>query len=346
MDECHDLATFLRSYRKRHTKPIIAIAMGPEGQLSRMISPISFVTHPLLPASSAPGQLSIDKIHQGLHLMGQLPKRNFFIFGNNIAHSLSPTIHNAAFAELGLPYHYSIFQTPQMDDRVQEMLTRPDFGGASVTFPHKLNIQPMLDSVSSSAAKLGAVNTVIVQESPSGRKLRGDNTDWLGILKCIRSGQNVQCETAIVVGAGGAARAALFALQNMGVSHVAVVNRSTSNAEVVCREFGSLNTEVCDSLWKAPASSIIVSCIPADDITEADIPAQIFKDGPGIVIEMAYRPQVTALMKVAERRPQWKVYGGVDVLRWQAYAQFELWTGWRAPITVIEKALRERISAA
>lgn len=279
--------------------------------------------------------------------MGQLPKMNFFIFGNNISHSLSPTIHNAAFAEIGLPYHYSIFQTPQMDGQVEEILQRPDFGGASVTFPHKLNIQSMLDSMSSSATKLGAVNTVVVQDTPSGRKLRGDNTDWLGILKCIRSGQKLHGQksddtTALVIGAGGAARAALFALQNVGIQQVSVVNRNPSNAEGVCKEFSSLKTEVYSSLSDAPAASIIVACIPADDITEAGIPPRIFADGPGIVIEMAYRPPITALMKVARRLPQWTVYGGVDVLRWQAYAQFELWTGWRAPIIAVEEALQKQ----
>jgi shikimate-5-dehydrogenase len=293
-----------------------------------------------------PGQPSLADIHRAQHSRGQLPARKFFIFGNNIAHSLSPTIHNAAFAELGLPHHYSIHQTPEMDDSVRQMLHQPNFGGASVTFPHKLHIKPMLDSVSDSAMKLGAINTVVVEDTAQGRKLKGDNTDWLGILQCIQNAPSVRLDTAIVIGAGGAARAATFALQTLGVAKVVVINRTVATAQRLAADFPLLNVEVHSKLSSAPAANIIVACIPADDINEADIPAQMFADGPGTVIEMAYRPPVTALIKVARKKPLWKVYGGVDVLKEQAYAQFELWTGWRAPVIAIQEALEAKATQA
>lgn len=84
----------------------------------------------------------------------------------------------------------------------------------------------------------------------------------------------------------------------------------------------------------------IIACVPADDITEDDIPLNIFASGvPGVIIEMAYRPPVTSLMKVGQRLGHWSIFGGVDVLRQQAYTQFELWTEQRAPVLAIEDAL-------
>ncbi|EXJ78919.1 hypothetical protein A1O3_08419 [Capronia epimyces CBS 606.96] len=343
--DCHEQAFFVRKYRENHSKPIIVVGMGEHGQLARVTGPVSFVTHPLIPLPSAPGQLSLAEIHQAQHLIGQLPRRNFYIFGNNISHSLSPTIHNAAFAELGLPYHYSIHETPEMDDSVREILLRPDFGGASVTYPHKRNIPHLLDSISEPATKLGAINTVIAQDTPSGRRLRGDNTDWIGILKCIQSGRLTNHKTGIVIGAGGAARAAVYAYQNLGVQHIALVNRTKEKAGRLAADFPSLQIDIYSSAAEAPAANVIVACIPADDIQEGDIPDHIFADGPGLVIEMAYRPPVTALMRVAKRHLAWKVLGGVDVLKEQAYAQFELWTGRRAPVLAIEEALDKALAS-
>ncbi|KIW48940.1 shikimate-5-dehydrogenase [Exophiala oligosperma] len=343
--DCHELALLQRKYKTHSGKPIISVAMGSAGQLSRIISPVSFVTHPLLPAPSAPGQISLAQVNYAKHLMGQLPKRNFFIFGNNISHSLSPTIHNTAFAELGLPHHYSIHQTPQIDDTVRDLVQKPQFGGASVTFPHKLNIQPLLDSVSEASTRIGAVNTVIVEETKSGRTLRGDNTDWVGILRCIQGSGLSKLDTGLVIGAGGAARAAVYAYRQMGVPHIGLVNRSRNTAERLIADFSPLQVDIYGSLAEAPTADVIVSCIPADDVTEADIPEHIFATGAGVVIEMAYRPPVTALMRVASRQTGWKVEDGVAVLKEQAYCQFEMWTGRRAPVLAIREALDTRNAA-
>lgn len=271
--------------------------------------------------------------------------RNFFIFGNNISHSLSPTIHNAGFAMFGLPYHYAIYQTPQIDEGVRQLLRQPDFGGASVTFPHKLNIRPLLDSVSDPANSLGAINTVVVENVGSLRTLRGDNTDWLGILNCIRRSGLCSLTGAIVIGAGGAARAAVYALQVLGVQHVAIVNRTRATAERLAGDFPSVNIQICDSLIEAPTVNLIIGCIPADDVREESIPGHIFSTGSGLVIEMSYRPPVSALMHVASKRKGWQIFGGVDVLKEQAYAQFKMWTGKDAPVEVMERALKEKVGS-
>lgn len=335
---------FIRDHRERSQKPILAVGMGQEGQLSRVLAPISIVSHPLLPHPTVPGQMSVKNINQTRHLIGKIPPKKFVIFGNNISHSLSPLIHNTAFAELGLPHNYSIHQTPQFDDTVKDLLKSRDFGGASVTFPHKLNIQSFLDSISENARIIGAVNTVVARESgedPTQSTLIGENTDWLGIQKCIQK-SSAQLSSAIVLGAGGAARAAIYALQRLGCSHITIVNRTIERANDVIQSFPAMDFSVVKSLHKVSVPvSCIVACVPADDITEVDVPQRIFlSNQPGVLVEMAYRPKVTAMMQVARRLELWSVYSGLDVLKGQAYAQFELWTGYNAPILAITDALR------
>lgn len=268
----------------------------------------------------------------------------FYIIGNNISHSLSPTIHNAAFEKYDLPYHYSIFQTPSVDESVRHLIHQQDFGGASVTFPHKLAIGSLLASETEAARLIGAVNTVIVDREDGREILRGDNTDWIGIMNVLRKLGTTVSQSSIVIGAGGAARAAVFALQSLGIQDVVIVNRTEATARSIQSMFPSLNIQIFKKLGEAPAANIIIGCIPADDIVEDDIPQHIFGE-KGSVIEMSYRPPVSALMKVAYRQQGWQVADGVDILKEQAYAQFELWTGKQAPIDVIEEALKRKINS-
>jgi shikimate-5-dehydrogenase len=271
---------------------------------------------------------------------GSAQALQFFIFGSNISHSLSPRIHNTAFAHLGLPHHYAIHDTKSIDDEVCRMVNEPTFGGASVTFPHKLAVQSLLHSVGDTATMMGAVNTVVVRQTAQGRKLHGENTDWLGIRNCILR-HSTNYRAAIVVGAGGAARAAVFAIQSLGLDRVTLVNRSAESASRLAESFPDMEIEIRGSLGGLSSADLIVSCVPADDIGENDIPTDVFDKSGGCVIEMSYRPPVSALMTVARRLEGWQVFGGVDVLKQQAYAQFEMWTGLKAPIDEIEKALQQ-----
>lgn len=350
--DSHELALFVREHRNNHSKPLITVGMGAHGQLSRAVAPISFVTHDLVPFSAAPGQLTLSQIHQTMHLIGQIPKRNFFIFGNNIAHSLSPALHNTAFKELGLPHHYSIYETIEVDANVRDIMAQPDFGGASVTFPHKLQIGKFLHSESTVAKLIGAVNTVLVHYSKDGSKqLVGDNTDWLGIKSCIEvnwNGPVVDTQSAVVIGAGGASRAACYALQQLGVKKLYLINRTRRKAEELEKDFPALQFVHYASYSGVPQKfdpvpRAIVACVPADDFVEEDIPVALFNGAEhGVLVEMAYRPLVTALMKVGRRFRGWKVTRGVDVLKEQAYHQFSMWTGRRAPASVMAAAVDAR----
>ncbi|CAM9525408.1 unnamed protein product, partial [Choristocarpus tenellus] len=203
--------------------PYIGLCLTPTGKLSRVLnSCFTPVTHEKLPFVAAPGQLSSAEIMKFREELDITPARSFFLFGSPISASPSPNMHNAGFRQCGLPHQYSLCEGED-PEIMSGALARNDFGGASVTIPHKQNILPYMDEVSEAAAKIGAVNTVIVTVDPETgeRQLHGDNTDWLGILRPVRARLEASGKwplpkddlqhsngIALVVGAGGAAMAA------------------------------------------------------------------------------------------------------------------------------------------
>lgn len=281
------------------------------------------------------------------------PKLNYYIFGHNISHSLSPTLHNAGFKALNLPYHYSIHQSVSVDKSVEDIISRPDFGGASVTYPHKLHVGRLLDTISPQAQQIGAINTIIAKQTPEGRILSGDNSDWAGIKACIdKSGlKNLESSPALVLGAGGAARAACYAIKTIGIREIAIVNRTRSKAEATAANFPDMKFQFFDSLDEYCASKqesacrVVVACIPADDLVEELVPGELFSQTKdGVLVEMAYRPAVTGMMKVAAKYEGWKLFKGVDILEEQAFVQFELWTGKPAPKDAMKEAVVRSMS--
>ncbi|KAG5803980.1 hypothetical protein H9Q74_011671 [Fusarium xylarioides] len=291
---------------------------------------------------------SSDIVPQGDQGDGQ---KQFYIFGHNISHSLSPTLHNAGFKALNLPNHYQIHESENVDESVESIIQRPDFGGASVTFPHKLQIGKFLGSVSPRGESIGAINTIVVTKLNGKRVLHGDNTDWIGIKRCVeKSGaRDFASSSALVLGAGGAARAACYAGQTLGFGMLIVVNRTLGKAEELASRFPDLKTRSFATLEEAATAKdvqirLIVACVPADDLGADKIPSGLFSgSGDGVLVEMAYRPQVTGMMTVAERYSGWKLYRGVDVLEEQAYAQFELWTGREAPVEAMRGAMQAKL---
>ncbi|KAL1848723.1 hypothetical protein Daus18300_013513 [Diaporthe australafricana] len=286
--------------------------------------------------------------HEMAHDRESSSTKKFYIFGHNISHSLSPTIHNAGFKHTGFDGNYTIHESQEVDSSVAVLIADPDFGGASVTYPHKLQVAGLLDSVSAAAQKIGAINTI----SKSSGRLCGDNTDWFGIKACIDSvGMFGLAGTpAIVLGAGGAARAACYALVELGIPKILVVNRTRANAEAMVSRFPEASFDICETLEEAAGASktaparVVVGCIPADDLTEEIIPAELFGGSEsGILVEMAYRPAVTGMERAAAKHPGWRTFKGVDVLKEQGYAQFSIWTGKEAPKEVMSKAMEEEL---
>ena len=352
----------LHSFVKKATsapdsKPVLAINMGIAGQMSRILnSTFSPVTHPILPNKAAPGQLSFKEIQTALSLIGQLPPQKYYLFGTPISHSMSPTIHNTGFESLGLPHNYELLETKEVDEQIKATITAPEFGGASVTIPFKLDVIPLLDSLSPEAKAIGAVNTIIPVTKPDGsRILHGDNTDWRGIREAILSRlptRVTQTDAGLIIGAGGTSRAAIHALQSLGTKKIYLFNRTRSSAQALVDAFPDAKIELVEDLgsWSGSPPTVVVSTVPASaTATEQDVtgcvylPESIFEAHSGIVVDMAYKPAETPLLSLARTVGKgWQSVRGVEVLLEQGYVQFELWTGRRAPKKVVaETVLRK-----
>lgn len=325
----------------------------------------------------------------------------FYVMGASAGYSLSPAMHNAAYKACGMPHHFKRLQTKAMDSSLQELLRRPNFGGTAVSQPFKISAISLTHSISKHAKAIGAINTVIPirhlnedgtipdtenveffqERNQSGpvKALYGDNTDWIGIRSCIRRGLSPAnairstMTSGLIIGSGGMARAAVYAMLQLGIKNIAVFNRTLENAKKLVAYFtqmvssasaanlfpsfvqGSQPTfKILESRmdsWPAEFRSptVIVSCIPTHPI--GDAPAPQFTLPPqwmqsptgGVVIELAYRTLNTPLTKQvrAIASNSWICLDGLDLLPEQAFAQFELFTGKRAPRRILrEEVLR------
>ncbi|KAL4869744.1 hypothetical protein BDV12DRAFT_167147 [Aspergillus spectabilis] len=352
LDDNTALRKFKNWAAEAHDVPLIAINMGDQGQLSRILNGfMTPVSHPSLPFKAAPGQLSATEIRKGLSLMGEIKTKKFTIFGSPVSASRSPPLHNTLFSQVGLPHEYSRIETTNAED-AKAFIRSPDFGGASVTIPLKLDIMPLLDEVAAEAEIIGAVNTIIPVPAGTNQppRLIGRNTDWQGMILSLRNAgvygaRNGAHESALVVGGGGTARAAIYALHSMNYSPIYIVGRTPSKLETMVSTFpSSYNIRIVES----PSSfetvpHVAIGTIPADQpidaamretlchmferAQEADaFTVKSLERAPRVLLEMAYKPQVTALMRLASDAG-WKTIPGLEVLVGQGWYQFQYWTG-------------------
>lgn len=387
LDDTFALRAFVaRSAEANPSVPLLAINMGAAGQLSRVLNTVlTPITHPLLPTRAAPGQLSFAEIQRTLHLLGETPAQRYYLFGSPIAHSMSPTLHNTGFTTLGLPHTYDLIESDVVNAEIQAVLAAPDFGGANVTIPLKVDIIPHLDVISDHARLIGAVNTIVPRLRPDGsRELFGDNTDWLAIrdlcqghLSSLAPSTTTTTTTGLVIGAGGTSRAAIYALHHLGLETIYLYNRTRVNAETLASTFpASYNIVVLDALssdanggvlTRSPPR-VIVSTVPGHstslDRTEDsnDGSAAIYLDASvllanplgGVVCELAMKPAQTPLLRLVESTKgeekeggrKWASVVGLSILVAQGAAAFEMWTGIRAPVKAMEKAAWEKYTAA
>ncbi|KAH6877356.1 Shikimate dehydrogenase [Thelonectria olida] len=344
-----DLAKFKTRMLAAQKTPIIAMNMGKEGKLSRVLNKfLTPVSHPALPFKAAPGQMSAAEIRRSLALLGDVDPLNFYLFGKPIALSRSPALHNTLFGQVGLPHQYHLLETDDVAD-VQGVLQSPDFGGASVTIPLKRDIMSHVNELTVAAKTIGAVNTIIPVGQPDDngrRRLVGDNTDWKGMVHSLQDAGvetqegSARTRAAMVVGAGGTTRAAIFALHSLGFSSIYVAARDLNKANVLTADFPaeyglqSLN-DASSADQVSPNVEVIISTIPADRPIDSGLQgllALIFSrpaipGTPRILLEMAYKPHHTPIMQLAEEAGNWTTIPGLEVLASQGWYQFESWTG-------------------
>ncbi|KAL6707308.1 3-dehydroquinate dehydratase (3-dehydroquinase) [Coniothyrium glycines] len=359
LQDNYALAEFKTWANTAHPVPLIAINMGEHGKLSRILNGfMTPVSHPLLPSAAAPGQLSAADIRRGLSLMGEIPSEKFYIFGSPISQSPSPRLHNRLFRETGLPHVYSRHETTDASS-IRHIIRTPDFGGASVTIPLKQDIRPLLDGVGPEVATIGALNTIVpevVVDNATGKevvRLIGRNTDYLGMILSLRNAGALASGSALVVGGGGTSRAAIYALREMGFGPIYLLGRNQQKMQVLKSDFPDdynlqilASPEEVDKLESIPR--VTIGTIPADQPIDPSIRetlCAVFGKTQGdtsnvekILLEMAYKPPVTALIQLAQDAG-WKTVNGLEVLVGQGVHQFEYWTDIRPLYAVARDAV-------
>eukprot|EP00051_Salpingoeca_urceolata_P000261 m.33341 g.33341 ORF g.33341 m.33341 type:complete len:1512 (-) comp10359_c0_seq2:178-4713(-) len=301
--------------------PVIALLMGREGKLSRVVNTfMTPVTHKRLPAAAAPGQLSREEILGLRASLGLVSAKEYFIVGSAVQKSPSPLMHNTGFGLLDLPHTYDRLQTSEFAD-VVSCLENPKTGGFSVTMPYKEQVVALATHLSPAARAIKAVNTI----TKDGSKVYGDNTDWIGIhnpVKAALTDKPRHC--GLILGAGGTARAACYALLQLGLHRVFVYNRTLSRCEQLCAEFGCEPLDSLDKLVEDGDTklSVIVSTLPPD--AKATVPEHLLQSKP-VVLDAVYLPLKTPLLEQAGAAGC-VALPGIDMLVAQGVEQTSLWT--------------------
>lgn len=239
------------------------------------------------------------------------------VLGSPIDHSLSPVLHTAGYQALGMDWTYEKIECTA--ERLEGTISDA-YAGYSVTMPCKFAALECADSVSDRAMEIGSANTLV--RTATG--WHADNTDCLGVLGAIAE-LGIQPSSAVVLGAGGTARAVLWALRSLGLSHVTVMNRSDRTAELA-----SLIDVHWLPLGEIPATDLVVSTLPGDSAKSLSINAPLF--------DVSYSPWPPPLIEQAQTKGI-PCVGGHVMLAHQAYAQFEQFTGKAAPREQMRAAL-------
>ncbi|MDY6909387.1 MAG: shikimate dehydrogenase [Thermodesulfobacteriota bacterium] len=256
----------------------------------------------------------------------------YAVIGHPVAHSLSPAMMRAAFAHLGYPAVYLALDVASAGEGL-DLLYRVGFQGLSVTIPHKESALGRCVSVDEGARAVGAVNTV--RRTASGWE--GRNTDWLGAVRALQRKGPLKGRTALVIGAGGAARGVVYGLMQGGAA-LAVTNRSPERGQALARGFD------CDFVAFEDLGSrsfdLVVQTTSVGMTGQPDalpLPPGFFRAGM-TVMDIVYRPLWTRFLKEA-RDAGCETVTGLDMLLYQGMAQLEWWTGLEAPEEVMRRAL-------
>ena len=268
----------------------------------------------------------------------------FGIIGNPVEHSLSPAMHNAAFAALGINGVYVPMRPYALADGFRG-LRALGFIGVSVTVPYKVDIMACLDEIDPVARNIGAVNTLCFHPRTEGVPLcKGYNTDWLGSNQALATAIDLKGSTVLVIGAGGAARAVGFGLLEAG-ARILLTNRTEAKGRELA---GHLNCAFIPArevaAVRADALINTTSVGMAPDVDALPIPPDLLSNFP-VVMDIVYAPLPTRLLREAADRGCHTI-DGLKMLQYQGAAQFSLWTGREAPLAVMGAALLAELQSS
>lgn len=340
--QCDSLAESLRVLAlARGKRRVVAVPMGEVGLPARVLAlrAGSALAYGAVAAATAPGQLSLDEM-KNLYRADRLDRRTrvYGVIGDPVVHSLSPLMHNVGFQECRMNAVYLPFRVRDLGDFLGAI--RPlGIAGFSVTLPHKEKVLRHLDDCDPLAQAIGAVNTVVVR---GGGKLYGYNTDYVGMLRALERRLRLRSSRVLLYGAGGAARAVAFALAQGGAV-VCICARRFERARALARAVGGqalqrarLRREFFDAIVNATP----VGMYPRAAHAPLD-PAEL---NCRVVMDLVYRPMKTRLLRLAERR-RIETVSGVEMFVAQGTAQWEIWTGVRAPVAAMRRAVLAALEA-
>jgi shikimate dehydrogenase len=253
------------------------------------------------------------------------------VLGFPVRHSRSPAMMNAAFAELGLDWRYLALPVPPpLFAETVRALAGSGYRAANVTIPHKLAAHDVADELSPEAEAIGAVNTLTLE--PDGR-IRGHNTDGAGLIDAL--GEPVPA-TALVLGAGGAARAAAWALREAG-AQVTIWNRTASRAKALARDLG------VEAAARPGSAELLVNATSVGLRREDSLDGLPLVDAR-VVAELVYGDAPTPLARLADERGA-RLIDGLEVLVRQGARSLAVWTGREPPVDVMRRAVVQAASS-
>ncbi len=269
----------------------------------------------------------------------------FCIFGNPVKHSLSPIMQNAAFKSAGLNALYIAFEIDSIKDGVSAMRTL-NISGASVTIPFKQDVKACLDGIDPLAVEIGSVNTL---HNING-KITGYNTDGFGALDALRDHKvKIKNSKVLIIGNGGSARAIAFTLLQGG-AHVTIAGRNIEKVSALIKDIKTkgkhaehiLISDLTPDLMNRTDIIINTTPIGMTPKTEESPLDEYLIQKKHTVFDIVYSPDMTALLKTA-RAKKCRIIRGIEMLVHQGAKQFEIWTGMKAPLSAMEKAVKKHI---
>jgi shikimate dehydrogenase len=254
------------------------------------------------------------------------------VLGYPVAHSRSPAMHNAAFRALGLDWRYQHLPVPpELFDETVRALPRSGFRGANVTIPHKLAALAVADSASAVARAVGAANTLTFEDG----SIAADNTDASGFVAAL--GESPRGLRALVLGAGGAARAVVWALADAGAADVAIWNRTPERARELADAFGARAAAAPE-----PADLVVNTTSVGLD-AESGLPLDAIEP-PRLAADLVYRADGDTPFGAWATRAGARVVDGLEILVRQGALSFRRWTDREPPLDVMRSAARGEIS--
>lgn len=269
------------------------------------------------------------------------------LIGHPVEHSFSPPMHNAAFKALKMDYAYTAFDVDPNDlGKAIEGAQALNIKGFNVTIPHKIEVMKYLAEIDEVAGLIGAVNTI------DFKNLKGYNTDGIGAIKAIEEVTSVKNKNVVVAGAGGASRAISFYLAKYAVDNLVILNRNVEKADLLASDISDsdlIDSVKSDSISKindyVDDADILINTTPVGMHPNVNVSPIVSNEAMHkdlVVFDAVYNPNETVLIKEALKAGAKPVYG-IKMLLYQGAESFEIWTGKKAPIDVMEDALRKTL---